>query len=90
MHRAWGVRYNSATTENKECPKSLKTRWPHRRDWVGHGKAVREGGCVRLHHGPSPEELDEAVKAIGSNVSGVQGDVANLADLDRLYETVSN
>jgi NAD(P)-dependent dehydrogenase (short-subunit alcohol dehydrogenase family) len=28
------------------------------------------------------------VKAIGSNVTGVQGDVANLADLDRLYETV--
>jgi len=29
------------------------------------------------------------VKAIGSNVSGVQGDVAKLADLDRLYETVA-
>jgi len=29
------------------------------------------------------------VKAIGTNVSGVQGDVAQLADLDRLYETVS-
>jgi NAD(P)-dependent dehydrogenase (short-subunit alcohol dehydrogenase family) len=34
------------------------------------------------------KELDEAVKAIGSNVTGVQGDVAKLADLDRLYETV--
>jgi NAD(P)-dependent dehydrogenase (short-subunit alcohol dehydrogenase family) len=29
------------------------------------------------------------VKAIGDNVSGVQGDAANLADLDRLYEAVS-
>ena len=29
------------------------------------------------------------MKAIGANVSGVQGDVAQLADLDRLYETVS-
>src|SRR5262249_20736568 len=29
-----------------------------------------------------------AVKAIGSNVSGVRGDVAELADLDRLYDTV--
>jgi NAD(P)-dependent dehydrogenase (short-subunit alcohol dehydrogenase family) len=28
------------------------------------------------------------VTAIGSNVTGVQGDVAKLADLDRLYETV--
>ena len=40
--------------------------------------------------GRRQKELDEAVKAIGTNVSGVQGDVAQLADLDRLYETVSN
>jgi NAD(P)-dependent dehydrogenase (short-subunit alcohol dehydrogenase family) len=29
------------------------------------------------------------VKVIGSNVHGVQGDVANLSDLERLYDTVS-
>ena len=28
------------------------------------------------------------MKAVGSNVTGVQGDVARLADLDRLYDTV--
>jgi NAD(P)-dependent dehydrogenase (short-subunit alcohol dehydrogenase family) len=28
------------------------------------------------------------VKAIGNNVTGVQGDVSKLADLDRLYETI--
>jgi NAD(P)-dependent dehydrogenase (short-subunit alcohol dehydrogenase family) len=33
-------------------------------------------------------ELDEAVVAVGHNARGVQGDVANLADLDRLYEIV--
>ena len=33
-------------------------------------------------------ELDAAVSQIGKNVSGVQGDVSNLADLDRLYATV--
>jgi NAD(P)-dependent dehydrogenase (short-subunit alcohol dehydrogenase family) len=33
-------------------------------------------------------ELDAAVKEIGSNVTAVQGDVSNLADLDRLYSTV--
>src|ERR1700733_8682328 len=33
-------------------------------------------------------ELEEAVASIGNNVTGVQGDVANLADLDRLYESV--
>src|ERR1700747_617168 len=48
---------------------------------------VREGAYVfitcRLQ-----KELDGAVKAIGGNVTGVQGDVARLADLDRLFETV--
>ena len=29
-----------------------------------------------------------AVKQIGKNITGVQGDVSNLADLDRLYATV--
>jgi NAD(P)-dependent dehydrogenase (short-subunit alcohol dehydrogenase family) len=33
-------------------------------------------------------ELDAAVKEIGGGVIGVRGDVANLADLDRLYTTV--
>jgi NAD(P)-dependent dehydrogenase (short-subunit alcohol dehydrogenase family) len=48
---------------------------------------VREGAHVFIT-GRREKELDEAVKAIGSNVTGVQGDVAKLADLDRLYETV--
>ncbi|MBV8969999.1 MAG: SDR family oxidoreductase [Verrucomicrobia bacterium] len=33
-------------------------------------------------------ELDSAVKRLGRNVLGVQGDVSNLADLDRLYATI--
>src|SRR5712671_6594652 len=32
--------------------------------------------------------LDAAVAEIGRNVTGVQGDVANPSDLDRLYEAV--
>jgi NAD(P)-dependent dehydrogenase (short-subunit alcohol dehydrogenase family) len=32
--------------------------------------------------------FDSAVKQIGENITGVQGDVSNLADLDRLYATV--
>ena len=47
---------------------------------------VREGAYVFIT-GRRQKEVDEAVKAIGSNVTGVQGDVAKLADLDRLYET---
>src|SRR6266853_6987794 len=49
---------------------------------------VKEGAYVFIT-GRRLKELDEAVKAIGTNVSGVQGDVAQLADLDRLYETDS-
>ena len=48
---------------------------------------VREGAYVFIT-GRRQKELDEAVKTIGSNVTGVQGDVAKLADLDRLYETI--
>jgi NAD(P)-dependent dehydrogenase (short-subunit alcohol dehydrogenase family) len=33
-------------------------------------------------------ELDRAVRRIGKNVTAVQGDVASLSDLDRLYATV--
>ena len=48
---------------------------------------VKEGAHVFIT-GRRLKELDAAVKAIGSNVTGVQGDVASLADLDRLYEAV--
>lgn len=33
-------------------------------------------------------ELDAAVGQIGGDAVGVQGDISNLADLDRLYETI--
>jgi NAD(P)-dependent dehydrogenase (short-subunit alcohol dehydrogenase family) len=37
------------------------------------------------------KELDKAVSDMGENVSsGIQGDVSNLADLDRLYDTVKD
>ena len=48
---------------------------------------VEEGAYVFIT-GRRQKELDAAVKGIGSNVTGVQGDAANLADLDRLYATV--
>jgi NAD(P)-dependent dehydrogenase (short-subunit alcohol dehydrogenase family) len=48
---------------------------------------VEEGAHVFIT-GRRQSELDAAVKQIGENVTGVQGDVSNLADLDRLYATV--
>src|SRR6202035_1115720 len=47
---------------------------------------VKEGAYVFIT-GRRQKELDEAVTAIGSNVTGGQGDVARLADVDSLYDT---
>jgi NAD(P)-dependent dehydrogenase (short-subunit alcohol dehydrogenase family) len=48
---------------------------------------VAEGAYVFIT-GRRPKELNEAVNAIGTNVTGVPGDVSKLDDLDRLYETL--
>ena len=48
---------------------------------------VDEGAHVFIT-GRRQDALDEAVKQIGRNVTGVQGDAADLDDLDRLYDTV--
>ncbi len=49
---------------------------------------VAEGAYVFIT-GRRQSELDAAVKQIGeNNISGVQGDVSNMADLDRLYAIV--
>jgi NAD(P)-dependent dehydrogenase (short-subunit alcohol dehydrogenase family) len=48
---------------------------------------VAEGAHVFIT-GRRQVELDEAVRQVGKQVTGVQGDVSNLADLDRLFATV--
>lgn len=48
---------------------------------------VREGAYVFITGRRKPE-LDAAVKEIGRNVTAVQGDVSNLADLDRLFDQI--
>src|SRR5439155_3469621 len=49
---------------------------------------VYEGAFVFIT-GRRQTELDKAVNQIGKNVTGVKGDVSNLKDLDRLYDTVN-
>ncbi|MBW7456286.1 SDR family NAD(P)-dependent oxidoreductase [Paenibacillus sepulcri] len=48
---------------------------------------AKEGAHVFIT-GRRQSELDAAVKLIGKNATGVQGDISKLADLDKLYETV--
>jgi len=50
---------------------------------------VEEGAYVFIT-GRRQAELDAAVQSIGKNVTGVQGDVSNLDDLDRLYSTIKD
>lgn len=57
---------------------------------IGFGTAelfAAEGAHVYIT-GRRQEKLDEAVAKIGSNVTGVQGDVASIPDLKRLYEQI--
>ena len=57
---------------------------------IGLATAVRfakEGATVFIT-GRRKEELDAAVKQIGKTAHAVQGDVSNLPDLDRLYDTI--
>lgn len=51
-------------------------------------KLFVEEGAYLFITGRRQRELDEAVKTLGDNVAGIQGDVANMADLDRLYENI--
>src|SRR5580704_18757917 len=50
---------------------------------------VSEGAYVFIT-GRRIEELAAAVKEIGKNVTGVQGDVSKLGDLDRLFAQIKH
>ena len=49
---------------------------------------IAEGAHVYVT-GRRQDKVDEAVMSLGINSTGVQGDVANMADLDRLSQTIS-
>jgi NAD(P)-dependent dehydrogenase (short-subunit alcohol dehydrogenase family) len=52
-------------------------------------KRLQEEGARVAISGRSKKTLDEAVKSIGNGVVAVQSDVANLADIDKLFAEVS-
>lgn len=51
-------------------------------------KAFAAEGAFVFITGRRQEALDAAVKAVGGRVTGVRGDMANLTDIDRLYDAV--
>ncbi|MCC8955890.1 SDR family oxidoreductase [Bradyrhizobium sp. Pear77] len=48
---------------------------------------AKEGAFVFIT-GRRQAELEKAVAAIGSNAKGIRGDIANLGDLDRLFQEI--
>ncbi len=50
-------------------------------------KFVNEGAYVYIT-GRRQNELNKAVNQIGKNVTGVQGDISKLEDLDKLYDII--
>ena len=57
---------------------------------IGFATAQRfvQEGAYAFIFGRGQSEIDAAVRRIGKNFIAVQGDVSNLADLDRLYDMV--
>lgn len=51
-------------------------------------KAFAAEGASVFITGRRPEALEAAARQIGGRVTAVQGDMARLADIDRLYDTV--
>jgi NAD(P)-dependent dehydrogenase (short-subunit alcohol dehydrogenase family) len=51
-------------------------------------KAFSEEGAAVFITGRRQDVLDKAVRTIGGNVTGVRADMAQLADIDRLYDAV--
>ena len=51
-------------------------------------KAFAAEGASVFITGRRQDALDAAVKEIGGTVTGVRGDMANMADIDRLYDAV--
>jgi len=51
-------------------------------------KAFAAEGASVFITGRRQEALDLAVKSVGGQITGVRGDMANLADIDRLYDAV--
>lgn len=50
--------------------------------------AFSAAGASVFVTGRRQDALDAALKTIGGRVTGVRGDMSNLADIDRLYDTV--
>lgn len=51
-------------------------------------KLFANQGAKVIITGRRQKDLDDAVKAIGASALGVQGDVSNLADLDKLFAII--
>src|SRR5438046_6316634 len=56
---------------------------------LGIAKRLAEEGARVFVTGRRQSELEKAVTAIGGGATAVPGDISNLDDLDRIYETIT-
>jgi NAD(P)-dependent dehydrogenase (short-subunit alcohol dehydrogenase family) len=57
---------------------------------LGIAKRFAEEGARIFITGRRPAELDKAVTSIGGNAAAVQGDVSDIADLDRIFAHIQD
>ena len=57
--------------------------WPLQKRFVSEGAYVFISGLYQ-------KEVDEVVLDIGKNINGIQSDVSNLADIDKMYDIVKD
>ena len=57
---------------------------------LGIAKHFAQEGARVFIIGRRQSQLDQAVAAIGGDAAAIQGDISNLADLDRIYATVES
>lgn len=55
---------------------------------LGMAKRFAQGDARVFIIGRRQAQLDQAVAEIGGDATAIQGDISNLADLDRVYATV--
>ncbi|WP_247989681.1 hypothetical protein [Bradyrhizobium sp. 186] len=53
-------------------------------------KLFAEEGAFVFITGRRQAELERAVAAIGPSAKGIRGDIANVGDLDRLFEEIKS
>src|SRR5271169_5586674 len=68
--------------------KDRTCHWWDKRDWSCYREAFRGRRSLRLHHRPAREGVGFSSQEHRGSVTGVQGDVSQIGDLERLFAQI--